>query len=467
MRNASLLRRWWPGLVGLALVGIAVVRWRRQLLNPVVAPAITTSAVAPPVPAATKPARAEPAVPAASVAAAPAGPDPGDYHPPPAPPEIARAFPSITEAVGDWRAFRPDALTVEPYPGWRASFTRTQVKEDDRFVTWIGRNPNLPGASLVGVASANGYDAILVIPGAPQVSYHVRGEKVLITEANPATEGCGNTPGSPPASPPPPASFGIYDVRYAQAYLPPAGPNDPRAETAAINVDVLFGYDAETLAAAGAKSTDPIGYIEGQCKAMIESGNAALTQSKVTNFAWRYLGAVAAPSYTRTGSTLDDIRAIEPDGAIAAWVKSTVVKQQADQFCLLTGKTTDGFAGRGVSPKQKAATFGYGVSMMTWGSSFYILVHELAHNFGCQHDRAHVSVISAGEYGDPAPDSDGYWCYGQLWSNQSATGGVYGTAGTIMSYADYRIPYFSNPNVTIRVTGALLGWDSDPDWVSM
>ena len=186
-------------------------------------------------------------------------------------------------------------------------------------------------------------------------------------------------------------------------------------------------------------------------------------QSLVTNFTWRFIGAVAAPAYTRTGATLDDIDAIEPGGAIASWVKSTTVKNKADQFCLLTGKTTDGFAGRGYMRRQMATPFSYSVCTAVWGSSYFVIVHELGHNFGCNHDRAHINVVSAGVYGDPAPDGDGYWNYGQLWKNPPVSTGNSGTAGTIMSYADYPIPYFSNPNILVHVTGLLLGWSWDPD----
>lgn len=385
-----------------------------------------------------------------------------NVEPEPVPPEIAHAFPSITEAVADWREFRPDNLTVEPWPGARITFTRSAVKDEGRYVTWIGRNPELPGASLVGVATADGYDAILVMPGANQVSYHVRGDEVVTTEAAPGAEGCGNAPVQPSKSVTTAAVF-VYDVSYAKGHEPAAETATTHAVGAALNVDVLVAYDAETLAAAAAKSSDPTGYIDGQCKAMLETSNLALEQSLVPAFVWRYLGSVPAPVYTRTGKLQDDIDALKPGGAISDWVKTIRYRRGADQILLMVGGAAD-WGGIASSLKQTAISRDYANAVMKWGRSYVTFAHELAHNFGCKHDRAHTEVISEGTYGPPSPDNDGFWCYGQMWDNPAIPGGADpGTSGTIMSYADYRIPYFSNPNITVHVTGFMVGWSWNPN----
>ena len=382
--------------------------------------------------------------------------------PEPVPPEIALAFPSITEAVADWREFRPDNLTVEPWPGARITFTRSAVKDEGRYVTWIGRNPELPGASLVGVATADGYNAILVVPGANQVSYHVRGDEVVTTEAAPGAEGCGNAPVQPSKSVTAGTVF-VYDVSYAKGHEPAAETATTHAVAAVLNVDVLVAYDAETLAAAAAKSSDPTGYIDGQCKALLETSNLALGQSLVTAFAWRYLGSVQAPTYTRTGKLQDDIDALKPGGAIADWAKTIRYRRGADQILLMVGGAAD-WGGIATSLKQTAISRDFANAVIKWGNSYVTFAHELAHNFGCKHDRAHVEVTSLDVYGPPAPDSDGFWCYGQMWDNPAIPGGADpGTSGTIMSYADYPIPYFSNPNITVHVTGFMAGWSWNPN----
>jgi len=371
-------------------------------------------------------------------------------------PAIAAAFPGLAAVQADWREFRPDTLTVAPHPDLPITFTRVAVKDEGRYVTWIGRNPLIPGASLVGVATAGGYDAILIVPGASQFSFHVHGDAVVIEEANPGEEGCGVDPVQLPKAALA-AGPSVQSVGYAAGFDPDAA---ILAATPALNVDVLFAYDTDTLAAAAAQSADAAGYIDGQCKALIESANVALSQSGVTAFAWRYLGAVAVPAHTRTGSLQADLDAAAPGGSLFDWVKTTRYQQGADQVMLLVADSDNSFIGLAYSPKQVAVTKELAVAVAVWGASYRVIAHELAHNFGCQHDRAHVEVLENQQYGPPAPDDDGFWCYGLMWRNPPPAGytGNLGTGGTIMSYADWIIPYFSNPNITVQLTGALFEW---------
>lgn len=373
-----------------------------------------------------------------------------------APEAVRAAFPSIERRIADWREFRPEQITVAPHPDLPVAFTRTVLREEGPYVTWVGRNAQMPGASFVGVATAAGYDAVVVLPGAGQFSYHVRGRQVVVVETNPGDEACGNSAGLPQKVQNPEAGMVLLGITHAPGYEPLP---DAYAEAAPNRVDVLVAYDAETLAAATQKSSDPAGYIDAQYKAMVETSNLALSQSGVTEFSWRYLGSVPAPAYTRTGRTLDDVRTLIPGGARGEWVATQRYLRGADQLVLLVAGETD-FGGRAYTEKQKAVTNERAVSVVRWGTSFQILAHELAHNFGCAHDRAHVNVIAPGEYGDPAPDSDGFWNYGQLWENPVSGGG---TAGTIMSYANWGIPYFSNPNISVQVTGAQFGWSWNPN----
>lgn len=380
---------------------------------------------------------------------------------------FATAFPNAPEQRDDWRSFQPESLTVAPHADLPVTFTRVAVKQEGAYTTWLGRNPAIPGASLVAVATASGYDAILVLPGASQFSFHVRGSDVVVAEAAPGEEGCSVAPAQADRPAATVAAPSLLEVVTD-------APATPKADTVTttvttfvpVTVDVLFAYDADTLASAtGVAGNDPVGYIDRQCKAMIESANLALAQSDVSTFTWRHLGVVAAPPYTRDGTSLRDIQALTDPAMLRDWVLDTRYRRGADQVMLLVGGKMD-FGGRAYSPVQTPVMREHAVAVMRWGNSFKTLAHELAHNFGCQHDRAHVNVNAPGDYGPPAPDSDGVYAYGQMWSNGSlppGSIGTSGTGGTIMSYADWVVPYFSNPSISLRVGGAMFGWSWNPD----
>lgn len=281
----------------------------------------------------------------------------------PAPAAVRAVFPHVDQRISRWRDFQPEAITVAPQPGLEVTFHRTALRTEGDVVTWIGRNAAMPGASYVGVATDAGYDAIVMLPFAGHFSLHVRGDEVVVTEANPADETCGNVPLAAREGADLAEASGLLAITYAPGFLP--GP-DTHAETAPRRVDVLVAYDADTLAAAGAKSADPVGYIDGQARAMIESCNLALAQSGVTAFAWRYLGAVAAPAYTRTGKSVDDLRALAQGGAIGSWAAETRYRTGADQLLLFIGGESD-FGGRAYTAKGQAVAMAGGLAVLRWG----------------------------------------------------------------------------------------------------
>ena len=82
--------------------------------------------------------------------------------------DMAEVFPGSVPPDGDWRHQHPATLRIAPYPLVTVTFQQAQVKEDGRYLTWIGRNPDLPGASFVGIATPDGYDAVMIVPGAGQ-----------------------------------------------------------------------------------------------------------------------------------------------------------------------------------------------------------------------------------------------------------------------------------------------------------
>jgi hypothetical protein len=100
----------------------------------------------------------------------------------------------------------------------------------------------------------------------------------------------------------------------------------------------------------------------------------------------------------------------------------------ADLVCLLV-ENSDGPSG--IAVQTANATNAYSVVQGEYAVGNYVFAHELAHNFGCQHDR-------------PDANTPGVYPYSYGWFFQ-ADGEVY---GTVMSYPGQRIPYFSNPSVS-------------------
>jgi hypothetical protein len=398
-------------------------------------------------------------------------------------PSLTAAYPELKARPADWHQFNRETETfaVSPAEGVTTSFQRVALKDEGKYVTWFGTNKSIPGSSLVAVATpSGGYDAIMIIPGSSQFSFHTdpNGE-TTVSEANPGEEGCGVAPiqlkrVAQPAHAmlltPAPAASGALRSPATTGPMQ-SGPAIPDVVTVVVSalwpdsdldgVDVLFVYDSDTLTAAGGSSSDAAGYIDGYSKACIESGNVVLANSRVTNFHWHYLGAVQAPDFTHTGKLVDDLKAMEPGGAIYDWVKDLRYKKGADQIMLWRGNNDVDFTGIADSIPALPVSSDYAISVSLWAASYKTIIHELAHNFGCRHDRANADYVSATD-NPPVPDGDGKWCYGVLWTLDSVYQGITYTytSSTIMGYGQDIIPYYSNPSISLQVTSSLADDDN-------
>ncbi len=397
------------------------------------------------------------------------------------PAALKQVFPQAEGGISDWREFNEtsERITVSPFPDTPIEFSKDLVKTEGKYTTWIGRNASLPGSSLVTVATSNGYDAILIVPGSTQFSYHVNRDGSLVTtEAEPGTEGCGNFPvqlnrrvARASALLPVAIRYGSADTNQAAvttaADILAPGKTDniatvlAVADATALTVDVLVLYDADTLAVASKSAVDGAGYIDGQSKAMLESGNVVLAQSGVTSFVWRYVGSLAAPAFTRTAQLSDDLAALTPGGELGAWVQAQRITCGADQIFFWRGQPVPGIAGQAYSNSlpQAPVEVANAVAAGIWGSSYKVMIHELGHGFGCQHDRGNSGPNQAG-----VPDGDGNYCYAELWSQSwSWTNGPV-TASTIMGYGSAVIPYYSNPGISIDVNYTFGNSSFNYDW---
>lgn len=363
--------------------------------------------------------------------------------------EVAEVFPDSAPPSGDWRNRHPDRLRIRPYPGVTVTFAEVQVKEDGRHLTWIGRNPEWPGASFVGVATPDGYDAVMLMPGAGQYNFHVRDGRVLVEEITATGEDCELGPGRVAAArlPVPPGVF------YAEAggNASPASPDSSAPASPVevpLTVDVLFLYNTRALAVAAQRSADPVGYIDGYARAGLETCNQVLVNSRIDNFAWRYVGLVAVPEYAEKQTVSEDLAMIGPEGPLDPLVRAARAEYGADQVLMWTGagfRQGSAYAG---DVRSEPVPVEYAVAGLRLTAGILILAHELAHNFGCHHDRGHAGT---GDGSTATPEGDGLWCYGLLWSDP---GGAT-TSGTVMAYADFLVPYFSNPAITLNITSTL------------
>ena len=348
--------------------------------------------------------------------------------------EVAEVFPGCVPRSGDWRNAHPAVLTVATYPGLPVTFRQIEVKAEGGSLTWIGRNAALPGASFVGIASANGYDAVMLLPGVGQFNYHVRDGRVLVEEVAASGSDCAVESG-------PPNDLGLSAPLMTAAELTAATAGS-KALAGALNVDVLFLYNTRALAVAAERSNDALGYIDGYARAALETANQVLLNSQVSNFAWRYVGLVAVPEYTPKVTVTEDLQMIAPDGPFTDLVRTERARYGADQVLLWTGTGPRQGSAFGGLERNQPVERGGTVAALRLTAGVLILAHELAHNFGCHHDRGHAGT---GDGSTAQPDGDGFWCYGLLWNERGATS----TTGTVMSYTDSLVPYFSNPNLTL------------------
>jgi hypothetical protein len=371
-------------------------------------------------------------------------------HGPILPRHAGEVFAGGEQPALSWHQRHPATVRVAPSPGIFLTFHQVQVRTEGRHFTWVGRNAELPGATFVGVATVDGYDAVMMLPGVGQYNFHVRGQRVLVEEFVAAGRDC--ELGSVGVSAPQPLAVPPA-VRYAEAGET-TGANPRMLESAGAveglpRVDVLFLYNTRALAVAAERSPDPVGYIDGYARAGLETCNQVLVNSRIDNFSWRYVGLVAAPEYPEKQTVSEDLAMIGPNGPFAAFVSAVRAEYGADQVLMWVGAgTRQGSAYTGET-RGEAVPVEYAVAGLRLTAGILILAHELAHNFGCHHDRGHAGT---GDGSTATPNGDGRWCYGLLWDDP---GGLGTTSGTVMAYADFLVPYFSNPEIVLNITSTL------------
>lgn len=335
---------------------------------------------------------------------------------------VQQILPRLEQKITDWRAFQPHKLTIAPYVDLAMEFEMTSVRQEGGHTIWTGRNV-LNGAFLVTVATQNEWHAVLEIPAASNFEFHISGQSATVTEIDSVVL-CGND-----------RLVAAAAVAGDTIDQNPTTTNTSKisSEAEEHTVDVLFFYDAATLAA----NNNDAQRIETTIVGLVEAANLVLENSKVDNLRWHYVAAYRVPDYSATDKLNDDLLNITlTDNAVGEYVASKSELHGVDQVVLfVNAKRSDNYNGIAWVPGQGSIAHHAAV---IWNSGYIVLAHELAHNFGCHHDRQTDQVSQGGGYG-----------FGFRFSHKGED------TGTVMSYAPARVPYFSNPD--IEYAGVYLG----------
>lgn len=335
----------------------------------------------------------------------------------------ARAvLPGLQSGLADWRNYDPDRMTVAIDPKLPLTYEKAYSYREAGRLIWVGRNA-VEGSFLVTAADEHGLRAVLSIPGADvhEIQVGNGGGEVFVLRGEDSP--CGGVVRA--------------DVRPVAGVLVQAV-TEPVVRAAAYTVDVAFFFNQDAMTVSGGLESHRTTFM-----ARIEAANQVLVQSGVTNFQWRLAGVFTVPAYATTNAMEDDLALIRnTNNPVGQEVAAKLAASGADQACLVVGgsRTSAGVA-------QMPGRFA--VIDYTYGGH-QVLAHELAHNFGCDHDRLHA----------PNAATTGY-NFGHTLDVVEKVNGRDATVkyGTIMSYDGTRIDYFSNPEVSYKgvPTGIVAG----------
>ena len=326
---------------------------------------------------------------------------------------LPQIIPSLRAPVADWRTFTPAQLTVVPVPGLPLEFEAKSITTDGKRTTWVGTNGQ-QGATLVACATETLWDAVITVPGADEYSIQITPDSVSVLETAHGNANCG--PSLSPAA--------LLLASAATSGALPAGTSAAAGDPTTLNTSDLL-----VLYSTGAKNNwGSAAEMENRIAAVVATANTYLEQSQIANLRWHLVGTAEAPAYTTTEKLEDDLdRLANPLTELGRFAAERRTFYGADQVMFIVDGTRDyaGIAHLG-TPTNPAA-----FSVVHHPGTAATAAHELAHNFGCRHDRQT----------EGAADGDGKYNYGHRFTRNSQD------IGTIMSYADYFVPYFSNPSV--------------------
>ena len=338
---------------------------------------------------------------------------------------IEAVLPDVGTAPGDWRQFQPEHLRVAVLPNMPVTFTMKSFVTENEHSTWVGVG-DVEGATLVAIGTRDSWTASVSFADGNEYLVTVSGAQAFVQETNPDLEACG-----------------LHFVPYADIHQltddPAAAGPVALAADAVHTADVLFLYDEATETRVKADiernglSVTPAERIDSIVRTTIGQANEDLARSEIDNFRWSVAGVARVPAYDTGGDTSmrTDLNAITyANTETGRFARDRAIALGADKTVLFVSGERD-YAGLAWSPGHH--------SVCQWGSSHYIVAHEMGHNLDCNHDRQTAGAADGGDFN-----------YGHRYTSSSGR-----DTGTIMSYAGSRVPYFSNPSVTYQ--GVALG----------
>ncbi|BET69114.1 hypothetical protein ASA1KI_40320 [Opitutales bacterium ASA1] len=295
---------------------------------------------------------------------------------------------------------KPNEFTHVSTTGGRFTGTRTSV---DRFASVV----------LYGTPANDGIDFMHIDGDHREHSISVRGGRVVVA-AIPERFGCGTVMGALP------------DV--GELALAAEASGEVAAASTTNPVDVLFFYEATAGHAAAPMVADRDGatWVRSRMRNYIEAGNQVLINSRVDTFHLRFLKVLQVPDYARTGGLRHDLDMItESDNPVGAFVKAAMAEYGADVGTMAVGQPFD-WAG--------LAWLGGELSVVVYDVPYGLYMHELGHSLTLLHDRKQEKQeggTTGLQYGHRFTHTDGR------------------DVGDLMSYANSRYVYFSNPDLTL------------------
>lgn len=202
----------------------------------------------------------------------------------------------------------------------------------------------------------------------------------------------------------------------------------PRVAAPRPILDVMVVYTADARDEAGSDDA-----INAEIATAITEGQSALDASQITmQLRLVYTGLI---NYTESGDfNTDLVRLGNPNDGFLDDAITIRDKYKADIISLWV-KSSTGLAGLAYQLIPNATLYTYNVIWRRFAVGLYVPMHEIGHNFGCDHE------ITAPHQPNPI------YPFAHALEFQSPDNSLHDTVMTAIAIPGRRIPYFSSPNL--------------------